>query len=362
MNKNNHYDILGLPQNASPTEIKKAYRKLSFQYHPDRNKSHDATDKFKDINNSYQILSDESKRKMYDKQLIYGLSDDDISIDEFSDINNLFSSIFKDAMNSQNPNSSGNLFSSIFKDAMNTQSDINGQSSFAFFMPGMMPPGMMPPGMIPPGMTPHNKTNNKNIPNLVSELFGGTPPNFQECITPEPVIVDHVISFEESYSGTNHPITFERWVIINTRRVYEKKTVYVDIKPGINDNEVIIIENEGNHIDKNNIGSLEIIICLDYNHTPFLREGNDIIFKKNISFKESLCGFSFVLNHISGKSFTFNNNNDDKCTLIYNGFKKTIPNYGFTRDNHVGSLIIIFEVNYPDGLSSEQIKSIREII
>ena len=217
MNKNNHYDILGIPQNSSSTEIKKAYRKLSFQYHPDRNKAHDAADKFKDINNSYQILSDENKRKMYDKQLIYGLSDEDISLDEFSDINNLFSTIFKDVMKSQNPNSNGNgnLFSSIFKESMNSPLDINGQSSFAFFMPGMMPPGMMPPGM--------TNTNNKNMPNLVSELFGGHPPNFQECITPEPVIIEHIISFQESYSGTNHPITFERWVIINTRRVYEKK-------------------------------------------------------------------------------------------------------------------------------------------
>lgn len=361
MNKNTHYDILGVSQNSTSTEIKKAYRKLSFQYHPDRNKSPDAADKFKDINNSYQVLSDENKRKMYDKQLIYGLSDEDISIDEFSDINNIFSTIFKDAMKSQNSGSNANLFSSIFKDAMNNPNDINGQSSFAFFMPGMMP-GMMPPGMMPPGMTPPNKTNNNNIPNFVSELFGGPPPNFQECITPEPVIIEHIISFEESYTGTNHPITFERWVIINTRRVYEKKTIYVDIKPGINDNEVIIIENEGNHIDKNNIGSLEIIICIDINKTPFERDGNNIIFKKTISFKESLCGFSFVLDHISGKSFTFNNNNDEKCTLIYNGFKKTIPNYGFTRDNNTGSLIIIFEVEYPNGLSSEQIKSIREII
>lgn len=359
MDKKNHYDILGITQNASSTDIKKAYRKLSFQFHPDRNKSPDAEDIFKDVNNSYQILSDENKRKIFDKQLIYGISDQDISIDEFADINNLFSSIFKDTMKSNAASTPvNNLFSSIFKEAMNNPPDIKTHSSFGIFMPGMMPPNT---NTMIPNNNQNNTPNMPNIPNFMSDLFG-PPPNFQECFTPEPIIIDHIISFEESYSGTNHPITFERWIIVNNRRISEKKTIYVDFKPGINDNEVIIIENEGNHIDKNNIGSIEIIISIDINVTPFLRDGNDIIFKKNISFKESLCGFSFVLNHVSGKSFTFNNNNDDKCTLIYNGFKKTIPNYGFTRDNHVGSLIIVFEVNYPDSLSSEQIRSIREII
>ena len=346
MNSSNYYDILGVSKTSSSEEIKKAYRKLSFQYHPDRNKSPDANEKMTDINNSYQVLSDNNKRKSYDHQLKYGLPKDDASLEEFSDINNLFTNLFKEAMKSP--------------------PEMNGSSSFAFFMPGMMPGnGMMPNSNMFPGMIPNNATNNnKNHPrptDFLSELFGAQPPNFQECITPEPIILDHIISFQDSYNGTQNSITYERWVIFNTRRISEKKTIYFDIKPGINDNEVIIIENEGNFIDKNNIGTVEIIICID-NNTHFLRNGNDLIFKKNISFKESLCGFSFVLDHISGKSFAFNNNNDDKCSLIYNDFKKTIPQYGFTRDNHVGSLIIVFEVNYPDSLSSEQINSIREII
>ena len=62
------YDILGINKNASSDEIKKAYRTLSFQYHPDRNKNEGASEKIQQINEAYEILSDDSKRQMYDMQ------------------------------------------------------------------------------------------------------------------------------------------------------------------------------------------------------------------------------------------------------------------------------------------------------
>ncbi|UFX98505.1 molecular chaperone DnaJ [Candidatus Gromoviella agglomerans] len=62
----NYYEILGVSKNASQDEIKKAYRKLAMQYHPDRNSSPGAEDKFKTISNAYETLSNPDKRKMYD--------------------------------------------------------------------------------------------------------------------------------------------------------------------------------------------------------------------------------------------------------------------------------------------------------
>ncbi|KAJ4816919.1 DnaJ protein ERDJ3A [Rhynchospora pubera] len=63
------YKVLGVDKNASQRDIKKAFHKLSLQYHPDKNKAKGAQEKFAEINNAYEILSDEEKRKNYD---LYG--------------------------------------------------------------------------------------------------------------------------------------------------------------------------------------------------------------------------------------------------------------------------------------------------
>jgi len=60
------YETLGLSDNASESEIKKAYRKLARQYHPDVNKDPSAEEKFKEINAAYEVLSDKDKKAQYD--------------------------------------------------------------------------------------------------------------------------------------------------------------------------------------------------------------------------------------------------------------------------------------------------------
>lgn len=61
------YKILGIPKTATTDEIKKAYRKLALQYHPDRNKSKEAEEKFKEVTKAYEVLSDSQKRQAYDQ-------------------------------------------------------------------------------------------------------------------------------------------------------------------------------------------------------------------------------------------------------------------------------------------------------
>jgi molecular chaperone DnaJ len=67
MSKRDYYEVLGLGKDASTEEIKKAYRKLARQYHPDVNKAPDASDKFKETKEAYDVLSDEQKKATYDR-------------------------------------------------------------------------------------------------------------------------------------------------------------------------------------------------------------------------------------------------------------------------------------------------------
>lgn len=62
-----YYDILGVSKTAAQQEIKSAYRKLALQYHPDRNKTKEAEEKFKEVTKAYEVLSNEEKRKSYDQ-------------------------------------------------------------------------------------------------------------------------------------------------------------------------------------------------------------------------------------------------------------------------------------------------------
>ena len=73
----NYYTTLGLPSSASPTEIKKAFRRLAVQYHPDKNQGSDwAEHRFKQINHAYQVLSDPYKKRQYDHKLFATIATD----------------------------------------------------------------------------------------------------------------------------------------------------------------------------------------------------------------------------------------------------------------------------------------------
>jgi molecular chaperone DnaJ len=67
MSKRDYYEVLGVPKSADETAIKGAYRRLARQYHPDVNKEPDAEERFKEINEAYEVLSDQDRRAAYDR-------------------------------------------------------------------------------------------------------------------------------------------------------------------------------------------------------------------------------------------------------------------------------------------------------
>ncbi|MCR5795824.1 MAG: molecular chaperone DnaJ [Solobacterium sp.] len=95
--KRDYYEILGVSRNADENEIKRAYRSLAKKYHPDVNSAPDAADKFKEINEAYEVLSDPQKRQNYDQFGFAGVDGSGMggfSSEGFEDISDIFSSFF----------------------------------------------------------------------------------------------------------------------------------------------------------------------------------------------------------------------------------------------------------------------------
>lgn len=98
MTDRDYYEVLGVPKNAGPDDLKAAFRKLARQYHPDVNKEADAEERFKEINEAYAVLSDEQRRAAYDRYGHAGVrgpggSAPDFNVD-FSDFADIFGDLF----------------------------------------------------------------------------------------------------------------------------------------------------------------------------------------------------------------------------------------------------------------------------
>ena len=93
--KRDYYEVLSVSKTASAEEIKRAYRKLAMQYHPDRNKDDEATAKFKEINEAYEVLHDVEKRQLYDRYGHAGLRGSGSGASDFSGFAG-FGDIFED--------------------------------------------------------------------------------------------------------------------------------------------------------------------------------------------------------------------------------------------------------------------------
>ena len=224
----NNYDILGVSKDASESEIKKAYRTLSLQHHPDRNPGHeDAKARFQEISAAYEVIGDSEKRKHYDAELrgFPGFGGPGFA-----------------HMNSMDIDADlGNIFNMMFAG-----------------MPGMHHNAGGMPGM--PGIRIfHGGNGFDNI--------------FQNVQKPPPIIKNVEITLEQSYTGCNIPIEIERWVYNNDENIKysELETIYLTVPAGIDENECIVLRDRGNRVSEHVVGDIKIGI----------RISNDTIFRKN---------------------------------------------------------------------------------
>lgn len=321
--KESLYDVLGLDENASQDEIKKSYRKLSLKYHPDKNHELKDKGKFQEISEAYETLGDEDKRRRYDVE----------RKSPFGAMGGM------PGMNGQEVNME-DLFSNLFGF---TGANMSGPE-FAGVFPGAMPGG-----------TPFG-----NVRVFTNGMpTGGFGPAFgQPQRKLAPIVKNVHINMEQVMTGANVPVEIERWIVQDGTKIFENETIYVEVPPGIDDNEIILLRDKGNSMSENVKGDIKIFIKVT-NNTLYKRQGLDLIFEKKISLKEALCGFSFELRHVNGKTYTINNN---KGSIVTPSYFKSIPNMGFKRDGHIGNLVITFIVEFPEKLTNQQIDAISKVM
>tara|TARA_R110002073_G_scaffold330784_1_gene514875 strand:- start:2605 stop:3573 length:969 start_codon:yes stop_codon:yes gene_type:complete len=314
-NNETYYSMLGVEQNASQEDIKRAYRKLSLNLHPDRNKGDiQKEEQYKKINSAYNTLSDPNERAQYDTNITFNK----LNLQDSIFMNMLFNPID---------------IQSVLSELRNTNFNSNNFS-------------------------------NKNIPidifsNLgKNSLFNQGINNYNFDSKPKNINLTIHITLLDAYKGCKKPINIKRWIYENNKEIEQEETIYVDITKGIDNNEIVTIKDKGNRLSHDNKGDIEVKIIID-NESKFERNGIDLIYKRDITLKESLCGFTFDLCYIDGKEFKINN---EAGNIIPPDFRKTISNFGITRDNSTGDLIIIFNIIYPKTITEKQIKELSNIL
>ena len=312
------YNILEIQKDASEKDIKKAYRKLTLQYHPDRCSSGEAEEKIRKINEAYEILGNKDKRRQYDAG-----------------------------------------------------------DGFPFSQAGF-PPGFPPGFPFSQGGNPFS-SGGGDINNMFSAFFngGGMGGGFgggfggnqgihvfhngmrqQMHIKPPPIKHIAVVSLEQVFKGYTLDFSITRTVSSGSFISKETENFKIPIPAGA-ENEIFILQNKGNILE-NCKGDLQIIIQLE-NNSCFKRNNMDLIYVKTLPLKDALCGFSFDIKHLNGETMTFSNKKEN--TIIKPGHITNVSGLGMIREgSENGNLIIEFIIEFPESLSDEQRETINKIL
>lgn len=307
---NSFYEVLGVSEDATETEIKKAYRGMSLKHHPDRGGNQAV---FQEVSQAYETLSDPHKRQQYDMEQ-KGVGMGGVGIHE------------------------------LFQNLFHGQGGMGMGPGIHIFTAG---PGM---GSNPFGQNPFESDG---IP------FGFGP--FAQFMKPQTIQIEVALELDQVLSGCVFPIRFERFVVRpqDNFRYSEERKMDITIPEGVEDGEIMMIPDVGNQIGAS-VGDVRVVIQL-VPHPVFQREGLNLVFNKQLTLKEALCGFSFVLTLLSGRTLTIKNMSTP-IRVIFPGMEQVCAGYGIKKGGQTGALIIRFQVVFPGSLEEEVRKQLMDLL
>lgn len=324
------YDLLGVSPSADENEIKKAYRKLALKFHPD--KPTGDTEKFKEISEAFDILSDADKRQVYD----------DYGIEAARGNAPAGGNPFAGAGGAQpqggfNFGGAGGHGGFSQADAFNIFSQMGGfgmdDGGFSFGGSGFGGGG--------------------------SQGFGGGMPGGYggggRSRRPEPdtVSMSLPVSLEDLYAGGTKKMKLNRK---SADGLKESKILEIKIKPGWKVGTKINFSNEGDYQPECAARQTVQFVIEEKPHAVFKREGNDLIATVPLSFKEALLGFDKEVTTLSGRKI-----NISRTTPVQPSSTNRYPGLGMpnSKDGTHGDLIINYKIDFPVHLTAQQKTAIQ---
>lgn len=341
-----YYKILGITKGASDDEIKKAYRKMALKYHPDKNKSPGAEDKFKEIAEAYDVLSDPNKKEIFDKHGEDGL---------------------KGGMGGGGSTGgrSGNFTYTFHGDPHETfRMFFGNENPFESFFSAGGPAGMGGMGRSPffqfqsGGLGVDEDMDIDDPLAQQHHQFGGHGRRKHQ----DPAVIRELqVSLEEVLSGTTKKLKITRKVLNSDGRTTrsEDKILTIDIKPGWKAGTKITFPKEGDQTP-HNVPADIVFVIKDKPHMLFTRDGSDIRYKANISLRDALCGTTIQVPTLTNRKIPLALNEVIKpnSTKRIQGEGLPVPKTPTQR----GDLLVEFNVVFPNSISTNTKDILKDLI
>uniref|UniRef100_A0A0N4ZU54 DnaJ homolog dnj-20 n=1 Tax=Parastrongyloides trichosuri TaxID=131310 RepID=A0A0N4ZU54_PARTI len=316
-----YYKILGISRGSTDDEIKKAYRKMALKYHPDKNKDIGAEGKFKEIAEAYDVLGDKTKKDVYDQYGEEGLKGDAGGFPNGGPGSGFHYTFNGDPFRMFNQNCPTD---EMFK-------DLFGGGGFSFNGGGN---SFFNGGMHGHSMGGHHKQ--KQDPTVQHELL---------------------VSLEDIARGTIKRMKITKKVFGDDGKSKTiDKVLTIEIKAGWKSGTKITFPKEGDRYP-GRIPADVVFVIRDKPHPYFKREGADLIYTHKLSLKEALLGTQFEITTLDGQKLPIVIDH-----IIKPNFYKKIESQGLpsAKTGQKGSLIIKFDIKFPDTLTTEAKKAIKE--